>query len=131
MKRLTFAAALAALGLATSSLGQTAPRCFELRTYTVAPGKVEALHRRFQDHAVGLFEKHGIGVVAFWTPTDRTDTVMYMLAHPTCEAAPAAWKGFSEDPDWVAARTASEKDGPLVTKVEKVFLNPTAYSPLK
>lgn len=106
-------------------------RCFELRTYTVAPGKFEALHRRFQDHAIALFKKHGIAVVGFWTPADRPDTLMYMLAHPSCEAAPAAWKAFFDDPTWIAARDASEKDGPLVTKVEKMFMTPTVYSSLR
>ena len=119
------------LGASPSQQPPSGSRCFELRTYTVPPGKFDALHRRFQDHAIRLFNKHGIGVVGFWVPADRPDTLMYMLAHPTCEAAPAAWKAFFEDPDWIAARDASEKDGTLVSKVEKVFMRPTAYSPLK
>ena len=106
-------------------------RCFELRTYTVATGKFEALHRRFQDHAIPLFKKHGITVIGFWVPTDQPNTLMYMLGHATCDAAPASWKAFFDDPAWIAARDTSEKDGPLVTKVEKVFMNPTEYSPLK
>ena len=131
MRTLAFVAAVAALSMAVSSGAQTPPRCFELRTYTVAPSKLDALHRRFQDHAIGLFKKHGIGVVGFWMPTDRPSTVMYMLSHPSCDQAAASWKAFFEDPAWIAARDASEKDGPLVTKVEKVFMNPTDYSPLK
>jgi len=115
-------------------IGQTSTgggRCFELRTYTVAQGKLDALHRRFENHAIGLFRKHHIDVIAFWIPADRPSTLMYMLAHPTCDAAPGAWKAFFEDPEWISARDASEKDGPLVTKVEKVFMTPTPYSPLK
>src|SRR5262245_22197852 len=98
--------ALATLGGATSAYQQAAPsesRCFELRTYTVSPGKFDALHRRFQDHAIGLFKKHGIAVVGFWIPSDRPDTLMYMLAHPSCEAAGPAWKSFFDDPAWIAA----------------------------
>jgi NIPSNAP len=130
---LTAVMVLMMLAPGTPSAGQprSPSRCFELRTYTVAPGKLEALHRRFQDHAMALFKKHGVEVVAFWMPADRPDTVMYMLAHPSCEAAPAAWKAFFDDPAWIAARDASEKNGPLVTKVEKVFMTPTPYSPLK
>jgi len=128
------ATTLLALGAAISPSAQkppAQPRCFELRTYTVAPNKMDALHRRFQDHATRLFKRHGMAVVGFWMPTDRPDTLIYMLAHPSCEAAPAAWKAFTDDPDWIAAKTASEKDGALVTKVEKTFMSPTAYSPLQ
>ena len=119
------------LGASMFAQPPASSRCFELRTYTVAPGKLDALHRRFEDHAIGLFKKHGIDVIAFWLPADRPNTLVYMLAHPACNAAPTSWKAFFDDPDWIAARDASEKDGPLVTKVEKVFMMPTAYSPLK
>jgi len=106
-------------------------RCFELRTYTVTPGKMDILNRRFEDHSIRLFRKHGIDVIAFWTPADRPNTLVYMLAHKSCEAAPSGWKAFFDDPEWIAARDASEKDGPLVSKVEKTFMRPTSYSPLK
>jgi hypothetical protein len=133
IRLLMTAIALTALSgtIAVSGQAPAVSRCFELRTYSVAPGKLDALHRRFQDHAIANFKKHGIAVVGFWMPADRPDTVLYMLAHPSCEAAPAGWKAFNDDPAWIAAKSASEKDGPLVTKVEKVFMSPTAYSPLK
>jgi len=35
-------------------------RLFEMRTYTAAPGKLEALHARFQQHACRLLERHGM-----------------------------------------------------------------------
>jgi hypothetical protein len=127
-------AVLVAMFLPASNVFTQAPaasRCFELRTYTVPEGKFDALHRRFQDHAIRLFKKHGIDVVGFWTPTDRPNTLMYMLAHPTCDAAARHWKEFFDDPEWISARDASERNGTLVSKVEKVFMTPTPYSPLK
>jgi len=110
-------------------------RVFELRTYHTPPGKLEALHARFRDHTTALFKKHGMTVVGYWVPMDAdkgsADTLVYMLAHKSRAAAEASWAAFRADSEWVTARTASEKDGPLTSKVEVVFLSATDYSPLK
>jgi hypothetical protein len=109
-------------------------RVFELRTYHAAPGKLEALNDRFRNHTNKLFAKHGMTIIGFWTPTDpqkAENTLIYLLAFPSREAADKSWKAFRDDPEWKAAREASEKNGRLVEKVESVFLNPTDYSPLK
>ncbi len=109
-------------------------RIFEMRTYFAHPGKMEALHGRFRNHTNKLFVKHGMTLIGYWSPTDAKDAekqMIYILAYPSKEAADKSWADFRKDPDWIAARTASEKDGPLVAKVESVFLNPTDYSPIK
>jgi len=110
---------------------------YELRTYHAAAGKLEALHARFRDHTNAIFRKHGMEVIAYWVPIDGTTgaaadyTLVYILAYPSLEARKAAWEAFGKDPDWIAAKTESEKDGKLVEKVDSVFLAPTDYSPLK
>ena len=106
-------------------------RCFELRTYTAAPGKLDALNARFRNHTNALFRKHGMTIVGFWEPTDIPDTLIYILAYKDRPARDAAWKAFGADPDWVKARTESEVNGRLTAKVESVFLAATDYSPLK
>ena len=110
-------------------------RVFELRTYHTHEGKLDALHKRFREHTCRLFQKHGMELIGFWTPREEKDgrrnTLVYLLAFPSREAANASWKAFREDPEWVKAKEASEKDGKLVDKVESVFLNPTDYSPIK
>ena len=110
-------------------------RYFEMRTYHAAPGKLEALHDRFRDHTLRLFDKHGIESVAYWTSAAAegkpADTLVFILAYKDKEARESAWKAFGEDPDWVKAKAASEKNGPLVQKVDQVFMTPTDYSPLK
>jgi hypothetical protein len=109
-------------------------RIFELRTYHAAPGKMEALHGRFRDHTCKLFEKHGMTIIGFWNPTDRKEaeqTLIYVLAFPSKEAAEKAWKAFREDPEWKAIKEDSEKEGKLVEKVESVYMKPTDYSPMK
>jgi hypothetical protein len=109
-------------------------RVFELRTYHAAPGKMDALNSRFRDHTCALFKKHGMTIVGFWNPSDPKEadkTLVYLLAFPSREAADKSWKDFAADPEWKKTREASEKEGRLVEKVERVFLNPTDYSPIK
>jgi hypothetical protein len=113
---------------------KVANRVFEMRTYYAQPGKMEALHARFRDHTNKLFEKHGMTLIGFWSPLDSKEAdekMVYILAFPSKEAADKSWEAFKSDPDWIAAKTASEKDGKLVAKVESVFLKATDYSPVK
>jgi hypothetical protein len=105
-------------------------RFFELRTYYAAPGKLDGLLARFRDHTTGLFEKHGIANIGYWTPLTNSDNrLIYLLAFPNREARDKSWKEFAGDPAWQAAARESEKDGKLVTKVQSVFLTATDFSP--
>ena len=44
-----------------------AGRVFEIRTYHTFPGRLDALHKRFREHTMKMFEKHGMTNVAYWT----------------------------------------------------------------
>jgi hypothetical protein len=108
-------------------------RVFEMRTYHCHPGRLDALHGRFRDHTNTLFVKHGISLIAYWTPLEgpaAENTLVYVIAYPSMAAREASWKAFREDPAWVAAKDASEVDGPIVEKVDSLFLSPTDYSPI-
>ena len=120
----------------TVASAQTANRVFELRTYTAAPGKFDALNKRFRDHTVKLFTKHGMTHVGYWTPADAPlseNTLIYVLAHQSREAAKKSWDAFRNDPEWLKARDESQKDGSLTVEggVKSVYMNPTDYSPIK
>ncbi len=80
---------------------------------------------------MGLFARHGLTIEAFFTPEDRANTLVYLLSFGSRAAADTAWAAFRADPEWIAAKAASEADGPIVDRVESVFLNPTDYSPLR
>ena len=105
---------------------------YEMRTYYAAPGKLEELHKRFRDHTITLFKKHGMEIVGFWGPMDKEDgsdgKLIYVLGYPSKEARDASWKAFQADEAWVKARTASEVNGKLVDKVEAVFMKSTDYA---
>ena len=105
-------------------------RCYELRVYYAAPGKLDELNTRFRDHTCKLFEKHGIVNLGYWAPIDNPENkLIYILAYPSREARETSWKKFMADPDWQTAYKASEVNGKLVTKFESTFLAATDYSP--
>ena len=88
-------------------------RVFELRTYTATKGNLPGLDARFRDHTIKLFEKHGMTNVVYWhlLPDQKgaDTTLIYLLAHDSPEAAKKSFDSFRMDPDWVAARKASEE----------------------
>lgn len=104
---------------------------YELRVYHVNEGKLDDLLKRFRDHTRTLFEKHGMKNVAYWTPLDdslKGKTLIYILAHPSREAAAENWKAFQADPDWVKVREASEVNGKLVDHVDSTYMVLTDFS---
>jgi hypothetical protein len=110
-------------------------RVYELRTYTCNEGKLEALKARFRDHTIELFKKHGIESVGYWVPQDAPTsktTLIYIIVHPSREAAKKNWAEFQADPEWRKAAAESEKDGKILAKPpESVFMDPADFSKLK
>jgi hypothetical protein len=132
-----FAAGFGVRGVVNPAVAyaQGGNRVFEMRTYTAAPGKFDALKTRFRDHTIRLFQKHGITNIGYWIPADppnSENTLVYILAYPSREAAKKSWDAFRADPDWQAAAKESEKDGKILLKSpESVFLNPADFSQIK
>jgi hypothetical protein len=105
---------------------------YELRVYHTPEGKLPDLLARFRDHTMALFEKHAIKNIAYWTPTDEPlqgKTLIYLIAHPSREAATANWDAFRKDPEWVSVREKSEANGKIVEKVDSTFMTMTDFSP--
>lgn len=105
---------------------------FELRIYHAAPAKLQDLLARFRDHTITIFNRHGLESVAYWTPTDDPDKdkiLIYILRHPSREAAEANWKSFRDDPEWKSVKEKSEANGALVEKVDSTFMVLTDFSP--
>jgi hypothetical protein len=137
---LMLALTLAVTGLAVRSMlfpvvhAQSA-RVFEMRTYYAAEGKFDALKARFRDHTIRMFNKHGMVSIGYWAPQAgqamTPNTLVYILAYPSRDAATKSWAAFNADPEWVKAKAESEKDGRLIAKVESVFLDPTDFSAIK
>jgi hypothetical protein len=109
-------------------------RVYELRTYTCFEGKLDALKARFRDHTIRIFKKHDMQSVGYWVPEDpehAKNTLVYILVHPSREAADKNWAAFTADPEWKKVAAESEANGKIVQKVDRVFMDPTEFSQLK
>jgi NIPSNAP protein len=113
---------------------QAAKRVYELRTYTAPDGRLGDLQARFRNHTVKLFEKHGITSIGYFVPQDAPqsqNTLIYVLAHKDRESAKQNWAAFQKDPEWQSVFKESQKNGPLQTQVQSVFMDPLDFSQLK
>jgi hypothetical protein len=110
-------------------------KTYELRIYTTAPGRLDALLARFRDHTCKLFEKHGMENIGYWVPLDADkgadNTLIYIIAHQSRDAAKKSWAGFISDPDWKAAQKKSEESGKILAKApEAIFMTAVDFSPV-
>lgn len=121
--------------LVESATASEAGRVYEMRTYYTHPGKLDDLNKRFRDHTLKFFEKHGMTNVGYWVPQDSAkgshNTLVYIISHASREQARENWRGFSADPGWRKVAQESEANGKIVQRVESVFLDPTDYSPIR
>lgn len=111
-------------------------RVFELMVYHTVPGKVPALESIFRDVSK-LQAKHDLDVVGYWVPNEDpawANTFIYLVAHPSQEAAKNNWKALHADPDFPQYR---QQAAPLIEKVDEgykvdeVYMRPTDYSAMK
>ena len=117
----------------------TGERVFELRTYTTTPNNLPVLHARFRDHTIALFAKHGMTNLFYWQlmpdQPGAENTLVYLLAHASVDAAKASFEAFGADPEWIKVRKATEdKAGGSLTipdGVKSVFMKATDYSPTR
>jgi hypothetical protein len=131
---LFLAAAMAASITIPSAVAQEHGRVFELRTYTCNEGKLPDLLARFRNHTTRLFEKHGMTNIAYWVPQDspaHENTLIYVIAHASRDAAKKSWDEFRNDPEWQKVQKDSEANGKIVNKVESVFMDAADFSPMK
>lgn len=103
---------------------------YELRTYIIPEGRMQDILDRFEQITFGLFDRHKIEVVGFWTRAD-VNHLVYICKFETEAAKDAAWDAFREDPDWAKAKEKTEANGPIVEKVISDVLIPTSFSPIK
>jgi hypothetical protein len=120
--------ALFSLGFTTAS----SEGVFELRTYVTNDGKLDDLHARFNNHTLGLFEKHGIKNIGYWVPVDTSNTLIYIIKHKSVDAAKKSWSAFASDPEWKVVAEESDRNGPILAQApDSIYMSETAYSMLK
>ena len=106
---------------------------YEMRVYDCVPGRLPALLKRFESVTLGLWQKHGIRQAGFFTTLigEHNQQLTYFLAWESLAEREKKWNTFMSDPEWLSARAASEKDGPILTRVSNQMLVPTSFSSVK
>lgn len=106
---------------------------YELRIYDCCPGRLPALLKRFDTATLKIWERHGIRQAGFWTTVigENNSRLYYLLAWDSLAEREKKWATFIADPEWIAARAASEADGPILANVSSQILAPTAFSSVK
>jgi hypothetical protein len=120
--------------VAASASSMAQNRVYELRTYHCFDGKLETLKSNFRDFNIRILKRHGIESVGYWVPQDPAlagNTLIYMLVHPSRAAADKNWSKFLSDPEFKKLAAESMKDGPIIQKIDSIYLDPTDFSPLK
>ena len=100
---------------------------YELRIYTILPGRMDNIRSRFADHTLGIFQRLGMKVVDFWEDAEGKSVLYYVMAYDNMEQRNQQWDTFRADAQWQEAKQASELGGPIVEKVEEVFMTRSAF----
>jgi hypothetical protein len=103
---------------------------YELRIYRCVPNRMPALLKRFETKTLRIWEKHGIRQAGFWTTMigESNQELTYLLAWESLAERERKWAAFISDPELVAARDETEKDGAIVANVANSILQPTSFS---
>ncbi|HVM81000.1 MAG TPA: NIPSNAP family protein [Stellaceae bacterium] len=106
---------------------------YELRVYHCVPGRLPALLKRFETITLGLWAKHGIKQAGFWTVVvgESNQDLYYLLQWESLGDRDKKWASFQADPEWIAKRAETERDGPIVASITNTILQPTSFSSVK
>ena len=107
---------------------------YELRIYQCVVWKLPVLLKRFETTTLDLWKRHGIRQAGIWTVLvgdGGNQDLHYLLAWESMAERERIWNAFATDPEWIAKRAESERDGPIVASIKNMFLQPTSFSAVK
>ena len=106
---------------------------YELRVYHCVTGRLPALLKRFETITLDLWKRHGIRQAGFWTVLvgESNQDLYYMLAWESMAERERVVGGFMNDPEWIAKRAETERDGQIIASITSMFLQPTTFSAVK
>ena len=111
------------------------PRAFDLRIYSVAPGKLDAFRDRWRDFAVPVYRRHGLHSIGWWIAETKDaagrDQFVCLLAGESTESIRRSIAAFHEDPEWRRVELDTEREGRLREGVVAHRLVPTDFSVLR
>lgn len=110
-------------------------RAFDLRIYSVLPGKLDAFRNRWRDFAIPIYKRHGLHCIGWWVAekkdSDGQDQFVCLLAGKNIAAIQTAIRDFHNDSEWIRVEKETEGKGKLRSDVTAYKLIPTDFSRLK
>jgi heme-degrading monooxygenase HmoA len=106
----------------------------EHRDYLAAPGRGDDLLRRFVDGTLEIFDAHGIEIVSFGRDAADPDRLTYVVRWSDVDAMERGWKAFAADEAWTRLKAETERDGPIVERIDRRVLaeiDAGAHRPLR
>ena len=105
----------------------------EMRVYHCLPGRLPALLKLFETITLEIWQRHGIRQAGFWTVLvgESNQDLVYLLAWESMAERERIWNGFMNDPEWIAKRAETERDGQIVASITNSFLQPTGFSAVR
>ena len=106
---------------------------YEMRVYHAVPRRLPDLLKRFENHTLKIWEKHGIKQAGFFTTLigETNQQLIYFLQWESLADRERKWGAFMVDQEWLGVRAETEKNGQIVAKVINQMLAPTAFSSVK
>ena len=106
---------------------------YEMRVYRCVPGRLPALLKRFETITLPIWERHGIRQAGFWTTIvgESNQELTYFLAWDNLAERETKFGAFQSDPEWIAKRAETEKDGAIVANIVNQFLQPASFSSVR
>ena len=112
----------------------TKPRVFDLRIYSVLPGKLDAFRNRWRDFAVPIYECHGLHSLGWWVAAKKDaeghDQFVCLLADESLDAIQKSIAAFHQDAEWQRVERETEQDGKLRSGVAAFKMTPADFSAL-
>jgi hypothetical protein len=105
---------------------------YEMRMYSVAPGKMDALLARFADHTEAIFKRYNMKTLGYWVPLENAKNLMiYIIEHESLEAAEKNWQDFGKDKEWQQVKAETDAEAPLVISIERYYMDKVDFSKIK
>ena len=110
-------------------------RAFDLRIYSVLPGKLEAFRDRWRRFAVPIYERHGLHSVGWWLAekkdADGNDLFVCLLSGKSVPSILQSISDLHQAPEWIRIVKTTEADCKLRSGVTSYKLPPTVFSALR
>lgn len=97
---------------------------YELRLYSVEPGRIRDMERRVQQELNTLFPRHGVRPLGAWSLVAGPAAPLFVYLTPWrhMQQRTNSWAGFYADPKWAEVRTRTNAGSELVERYDILFL---------